>query len=314
MAETDQAKRRIVDMDRFLVTKRNVLFWSAVLLAVEILHGTDAITPSALGANIAIPPSVLGIGLAAILTYHLVSFFIDRRQLLLENDDTGRPDHEKKIGERLAQLVSDVTVLSAIAVNKSKNLDAAFQSQKESNKILQDAISKDSHMRQRLIAVYQNIKQYNQSICNGVPIPMQEFMLDGSIASNLEAHIVAQNFAFEKLENEYLAAQEGVPSLTRELATYQAKVGKLSKKLDSTDRNLFIYWYTGLTVVVAFLAYCAMIVDVTSEVPISCKVRFLRSPSAVSGCPNKKVKSATSSKEQPHGTGGQPISRTDRTG
>lgn len=303
MIETEREKRRIVDMDRFLVTKRNVLFWSAVLLTVELLHGTDAITPSALGANIAVPPKALGIGLAVILTYHVVSFLIDRRQLLLENDDTGRPEHAKKIGERLAQLVSDVTVLSAIAVGNSKNLEAAFQAQREANKNLKSAISNDADMRQRIISFNLSIEQHNRNIVKGNPSPMTQFMLDGSMASNLDAQIVAHDYALEKFEKEYIASQGGVPALREELASYQAKVGKLSKRLDKTDRNLFIYWYTGLTMAFALSAYGAVVFDVFSNAPISCKVQFLRPPSAAHGCPNEKGKVDAASKAQPNKTG-----------
>jgi hypothetical protein len=285
MTEAEKDKRRIVDMDRFLVTKRNVLFWSAVLLTVELLHGTDAITPSALGANVAIPPSVLGIGLAAILTYHVISFLIDRRQVLLTNDDTGKSDQARRIEERLEQMLSDVTGISAVTLAGSKNLEAAFRKQQEVSKGLQSSVATSEHTRQQLVSYNLSIEQHNRNIAKGMASPVPQVNLNLPSSNDLEAHLIAHEYAVKDLEKEYRLAQNGVPDLINAFNRYNSKVGKLSKMLDKTDRRLFIFWYTGLTLLFAVLAYASMIVDIASDVPISCKLEFLRSPAKTEGCP-----------------------------
>lgn len=284
----ESKKRRLSDLDRFLTTKRNVLFWSSVLIAVELLHGSDAITPSALGANIAVPPSVLGVGISAVLTYHFVSFWIDRRSVLQSNDDVGRPKYAGSIEERVKSVVDDVATISKYAAVRSESFAERLEKLKDEREGVKSLLIQAR-------SVISSVEEYNSALQSHMKRTLyggtnQDIPVLSVPVFSPEADALIRKYdeSYDALVREYGPVETASYELNKNLSDFVKKSGRLSSNIVDGDRVIMNFWYTGATVLLALSAYMLMVVDISTQTPMSCRLSILRDPSSIRSCPKAR--------------------------
>lgn len=266
--------------DRFLRAKRNVLFWAVSLIAIEMIHTNNPLKPSALGAELAIPPKLLIAGLTLILLYHTYGFWWERRYVIRQNSliagsgssgtwASGLSDAERKINEQVA--LSNTS--GDKARDKIDSLEAAFRSMKSTV----EATVKEKNERLNQIAaglhrLFEDTKDTGKMPTRASHGSTYFWWSNGiEVGSNWEYN----DPIFQQSINELRDAPVENSHLLELLKNTRTDLYTIGDHVDTAERRTFFWYDTAPTFLLVFTAIMLCAVDlafdkrVTSYLPRS---------------------------------------------